>query len=170
MRYHLRGVVRASFLYCQRPAWAGVAGPDKRCAVLGTRSASTFAGVTGAVLARSAYVPLNPRHPCERLSHMINTAWADALVVDENSFLRAQDLLGRVQRPLIILLPDAATSPDWAVALPQHRFLCRRDLGQCNLKDIGSGESGGRRVFAVHFRQRRPRKASSYGSAMWRLI
>jgi amino acid adenylation domain-containing protein len=103
--------------------------PPRRCAILGARSLSAFAGVLGAVLARSAYVPLNPRHPPERLAATMRAAEPDALVLDERAATVAPELLALVERPLQVVMPEAASVPDWARGLPRHRFLCRGDLG-----------------------------------------
>lgn len=115
-------------------AEAGLAGPDRRCAILGARSISAFAGVIGAVLARSAYVPLNPRHSFERLVHVLEVAEADMLVVDEKSTAIAREMLGLVQRRILVLMPDAPIPPAWTATLPQHQFLCRPDLERRGLE------------------------------------
>lgn len=119
---------------------AGVAGPAERCAILGARSVSAFAGVAGAVLAGSTYVPLNPRHPHERLAHVLKAAEADALVVDERSAAPLRHLLDSAKRRILVLMPDAPAPPDWAATLPRHSFLCRRDLGRRGFEGIRPGE------------------------------
>lgn len=101
----------------------------RRCAILGARSLSAFAGILGALFARSTYVPLNPRHPRERLLLALEASEADALVVDGAATELARHLLAEIpHRRLLVLMPEAAAVPDWATDLPQHRFLCRRDL------------------------------------------
>ncbi|MBW8268685.1 amino acid adenylation domain-containing protein [Caldovatus aquaticus] len=109
-------------------AEAGLAGPGRRCAVLGARSLSAFAGVAGALLAGSAYVPLNPRHPAARLAQALAAAEADALVVDVRSAAAAREPLGLTRHPVLVLMPDAPAPPAWGATLPHHRFLCGRDL------------------------------------------
>jgi len=108
----------------------GEAEVPRRCAILGGRSLSAFAGVLGAALAGCVYAPLNPRHPPERLAAMLAAADADALVLDDRAAARARELLAAMERPLLVLMPEAATVPDWARTLTRHRFLCRGDLEQ----------------------------------------
>lgn len=125
------------------------AGGPRRCAILGERSLSTFAGVLGALFARFTYVPLNPRHPRERLLLTLAASEAGALVVDGARMELARDLLASAPRRLLVLLPDAAAVPDWVAALPQHRFLCRRDLERYGPGDIpvGSPDDGAYLLF-----------------------
>ncbi|WP_160936200.1 amino acid adenylation domain-containing protein [Teichococcus coralli] len=118
---------------------AQLAGPARRCAVLGARSIGAFTGVAAAALARSAWVPLNPRHPAERLAHVAHAAEVDALVIDEQSDALAGELLARLDRPLHVFLPDRSSPPDWARRLPQHVFLCRGDLAPPVLDGLGGG-------------------------------
>lgn len=112
-----------------------------RCAVLAARSLTAFAGVVGALLARQAYVPLNPRHPAERLAFAVETADAAAVVVDERSMEAAGELLARMERPLTVIMPDAVRAPDWARGLRQHRFHCRGDLEGSAVEGAAPGRS-----------------------------
>jgi len=120
---------------------AGLAGPTRRCAVLGARSVGSFTGVAAAALARSAWVPLNPRHPPERLAHVIEAAAVDVLVVDQASVPLAREPLARLERPLWVLMPDLSVPPDWATSLPRHVFLCRGDLAPPALAGLGGGDA-----------------------------
>jgi amino acid adenylation domain-containing protein len=99
-----------------------------RCAILGNRSLTAFAGILGSLLARATYVPLNPRHPRDHLTAVLAASEADVLIIDERSANRGRELLDCSPRRLFVLLPDAAVVPSWAAALPQHRILCRSDL------------------------------------------
>ena len=106
----------------------GRAARQCRCAILGSRSVSVYLGIIGAAMAHAVYIPLNPRHPRERLRFMLAAADVDAIVVDRDAIERARDLLRDIVRPVLVLLPDAASVPDWAITLDRHRFLCARDL------------------------------------------
>jgi acyl-CoA synthetase (AMP-forming)/AMP-acid ligase II len=110
---------------------APTAARNKHCAILAARSMPAYAGVMGSALAGAVYVPLNPRYPLERLLYMLTAAEADAIVIDQTSTHRARSVLEAVGHPLRVLLPDATSAPDWATALPTHRFLCRDDLEAC---------------------------------------
>jgi len=113
----------------------------RRCAILGERSLASFSAVAGALLARFTYVPLNPRHPRERLLIALAASEASALVVDGARMEFARDLLASTPRQLLVLLPDAASVPDWAATQPRHRFLCRRDLERYGPGDIPAAAS-----------------------------
>src|SRR5713101_8116665 len=51
-------------------------------AVFGSRSATSFAGVLGALLRGHGYVPLNPRFPTERNRSIIDRSGCRSVVVD----------------------------------------------------------------------------------------
>jgi amino acid adenylation domain-containing protein len=55
----------------------------QRVAVLASRSLGTYLGVLGTSWCGAAYVPLNPKHPTERLISILSTVRPDALVLDE---------------------------------------------------------------------------------------
>ncbi|HEX4173113.1 MAG TPA: amino acid adenylation domain-containing protein [Acetobacteraceae bacterium] len=119
-------VALASQIACSL-AGSGLGPGNARCGILANRSLTAFAGILGALLAGSAYVPLNPAHPTERLSSVLKSADVDALIVDGSAAESAADLLSTSQ-PLRVLLPQATSVPDWAVRAPQHRYFCRGDL------------------------------------------
>lgn len=108
-------------------AIAATAGPRRRCAILGARSLTAFTGVLGALLARCAYVPLNPRHPPARLLAVLRAAGAETIVVDEAAMPLARAIAEAAPRRLTLLMPEAAAAPDWAARLP-HRVLARAAL------------------------------------------
>jgi D-alanine--poly(phosphoribitol) ligase subunit 1 len=115
-------------------------GAGSRCVILGSRSMSAFTGLLGAVLARCTYVPVNPRHPVARLTSLLVVAGAKALIVDGNAEAVARDVLGRLERGILVVLPDAAIMPDWTVSMPWHRFLCRSDLCQAGISGLPAGD------------------------------
>jgi amino acid adenylation domain-containing protein len=118
---------------------AGLGGGGERCAVLGNRGLIDFAGVLGASLARATFVPLNVRHPPQRLVQSVHDAGASALVVDNRHVDNARTLLEAVARPVLVLLPDCLAAPDWAARLLRHRFLCRGELARTDAEGIGQG-------------------------------
>jgi amino acid adenylation domain-containing protein len=118
----------------------GLSDGTARCAILGNRGLVDFAGVLGAVLARYAYVPLNSRHPPQRLAQIMREADAQALVADQNHLDHARSLLDAVPQPVLVMLPDEITVPDWATSMPRHRFLCRGDLSQPAIGEVGPGD------------------------------
>ena len=112
-----------------------------RCAILGNRGLIDFAGILGALLARCTYVPLNARHPPQRLSQIMNDAGAQALVVDRNHLDHARLLLEAVAQRVLVLLPDSAVVPDWAATMTRHRFLCSTDLGPADPGGLAPGNT-----------------------------
>ena len=108
---------------------AGLNDGRARCAILGSRKLIDFVGVVGASMARCAYVPLNSRHPSQRLAQIMRDAEAQALVVDRNHLAHARAVLQDTPHSVLVLLPDSSSAPDWAIHT-RHRFLPEADLPQ----------------------------------------
>jgi len=106
---------------------AGLGDGSARCAVLGSRKLIDFAGVAGASMARCTYVPLNARHPVQRLAQIMRDAEAQAMVVDRNHLAHARAVLEETPHSVLVLLPDSPAAPDWGPDT-HHRFLSRDDL------------------------------------------
>jgi D-alanine--poly(phosphoribitol) ligase subunit 1 len=115
---------------------AGFADGLARCAILGSRGLIDFAGILGALFARCTYVPLHVRRPLAMLARMLEEADASALVVGRKHLDCARRLLSTVPGELLVLLPDSSAVPDWAPAMPQHRFLTRSDLSPCGIDEL----------------------------------
>ncbi len=107
---------------------AGHANGEARCAILGSRGLIDYAGILGAAFARCTYVPLNVRHPAQRLTQVMRDADVQSLIVGRNHLDESRVLLESVSHPLLVLLPDTISAPDWAAPMTQHRFQCRGDL------------------------------------------
>jgi D-alanine--poly(phosphoribitol) ligase subunit 1 len=99
-----------------------------QCGLLVNRTATAYTAVLASSLAGSAYVPLNPRCSRERLRDMVLSSAIDTLIVDHNAEAAAGPLLESVARPLTVLLPDAAATPDWARRAPRHWYIRRPDI------------------------------------------
>ncbi|SRR6266568_1179730 len=99
-----------------------------RCALLVDRTAAAYVALLGTLMAGLAYVPLNPRVPDERLLDMMMLSGADVIIVDRRCVAVAERVLTSCPRPLVVILPDFTTPPDWAAKLRRHRFLCRSDI------------------------------------------
>jgi amino acid adenylation domain-containing protein len=74
-------------------------------AVFGSRSATAFAGVLGALLSGHGYVPLNPRFPALRNRDMLERAGCTAMIVDQASVAAADEVVEGLE-PLLLVLPD----------------------------------------------------------------
>ena len=119
---------------------AGLGAGTARCAVLGSRRLGDFVGILGALLARCIYVPLNARHPPQRLAQIMRDAEAQALVVDHDHLDHARAVLRDTPHPVLVLLADSPAVPDWAAATP-HRFLSRDDLPRPGSENLPRGNS-----------------------------
>src|SRR5260370_11117020 len=82
--------------------------------ILASRTVSAYTGLLGALLAGDAYVPLNPRFPRDRLLAILDASQATIVVVDGRGTAVARELAEQVSRPLVFVLPDLTTPPDWA--------------------------------------------------------
>lgn len=91
--------------------------------VFASRSVTAFAGVLAALLRGHGYVPLNPKFPAERSRVMLERAGCGALVVDRGATARLDELLDGIERPLLIVLPDAEDVTEHAARWPLHRFV-----------------------------------------------
>ena len=127
---------------------AGLGDGSARCAVLGSRKLTDFAGIAGALMARCTYVPLNARHPPQRLAQIMCEAAAQALVVDRNHLAHARAVLEDTPHSVLVLLPDSSSVPDWAMGMP-HQFLSQGDLTQpcVDVLPAGSPEDGAYLLF-----------------------
>jgi amino acid adenylation domain-containing protein len=92
-------------------------------AVLAQRSVTAFAGVLGALLRGHGYVPLNPTFPAPRSAAMLERSGCRAVVVDAGAEAHLEQILGGIERPLVVLLPDREDAADWAARWPRHRFV-----------------------------------------------
>lgn len=99
-----------------------------QCGLLVNRTPTAYIGVLASLMTGSAYVPLNPQFPRDRLRDVLLSSAVDTLIVDHASAATAGPLLERAPRPLTALLPDAAARPDWTLRTPQHRYMTRDDI------------------------------------------
>jgi len=75
----------------------------RRTAVLADRSFWSYAGILGAVLAGHAYVPLNPRHPIQRLADVLRRADVSAVIMNQASLVEYQALLDGSPRCQVVV-------------------------------------------------------------------
>jgi D-alanine--poly(phosphoribitol) ligase subunit 1 len=98
-----------------------------QCGLLVNRSLSAYAAILASLMLGSAYVPLNPRFPLDRLRQILLSSAVDTLIVDRYSAASAGPLLESFPRPLTVLLPDAMR-PEWPLLGPRHQYLTRDDI------------------------------------------
>lgn len=97
--------------------------------LLANRSRTAYAGVLAALSSGRGYVPLNPKHPVDRLRRVLTVSDVDIMIAGREGYGPLRDLLASSPRPLTVLLPDAGpgdfTVPPTTTA---HRFLTAPDL------------------------------------------
>jgi D-alanine--poly(phosphoribitol) ligase subunit 1 len=103
-------------------------GPTQ-CGLLVNRTPTAYTAVLASLMVGSAYVPLNPQFPRDRLRDTLLSSAVDTLIVDRHSAAAAGPLLESVSRPLTVLAPDAAES-EWPTRGPRHQYLARADIEQ----------------------------------------
>jgi amino acid adenylation domain-containing protein len=79
-------------------------------AVFGSRSASVFAGILGALWAGNGYVPLNPSFPLDRCREMLLRSGARTLVVDGEREASVAELLAGVADPPTVIAADSVAT------------------------------------------------------------
>src|SRR6185436_3435358 len=102
------GLVRRANGLAHRLRALGV-GPESRVAVLTDRSAESIVGVLGVLAAGSAYVPLDPSHPAERLAFLLADATVRALVAPPALLARASEVAAELP---IVATDDAAPAAE----------------------------------------------------------
>ena len=95
-------------------------------AVLGQRTASSFAGILGAACAGHGYVPVLPTYPAARVATILQRAGARSLVLDAASAAILPEVLDRTPRPITVLSLDAPLDP--GLAGGRHVLLGPADL------------------------------------------
>ena len=89
----------------------GVA-PGDRVGILAPKSAAAVIGVYGALKAGACYVPLDPKAPAGRLSHIVRDSGAAVIVADEAKAPQAAALAGSLPRPRGVVVASAAGRPE----------------------------------------------------------
>ena len=89
----------------------GVA-PGDRVGILAPKSAAAVIGVYGALKAGACYVPLDPKAPAGRLSHIIRDSGAAVIVADEARTSQAVTLAITVPQPPGIVVASIPGRPE----------------------------------------------------------
>ena len=89
----------------------GVA-PGDRVGILAPKSAAAVIGVYGALKAGACYVPLDPKAPARRLSHIVRDSGAAVIVADEARTSQATALAGAVPRPPGVVVASVPGRPE----------------------------------------------------------
>jgi amino acid adenylation domain-containing protein len=89
----------------------GVA-PGDRVGVLASKSAAAVIGLYGTLKAGTCYVPLDPKAPAGRLSHIVRDSGATVIVADEARTSQAADLADAVPRPTGVVVVGVHGRPE----------------------------------------------------------
>ena len=92
-------------------------------AVFAQRSATAFAGVLACLFRGHGYVPLNPGFPAERTRRMLERAGCRSVIVDAAAADGLDEVLTGIDRPLVLLLPDAPEARRVVTRWPQHTLI-----------------------------------------------
>lgn len=76
-----------------------------RVGVFGNKSYEVYVGVLASLFSGATYVPLNQKFPKERTLSMIKQADLDAIIVDNQSFGKLKELVGSLEKQLVVLCP-----------------------------------------------------------------
>ena len=120
-----------------------------QCGLLVNRTPTAYTAVLATLMTGSAYVPLNPRFPRDRLRDVLLSSAVDTLIVDHRSVAAAGPLLESVPRPLTVLLADTAVRPDWALRSPHHRYVTRADIETAAPAEPASDHSTGHGAYLL---------------------
>ena len=117
----------------------------RRTAVLANRHLWSYVGIVGTLLAGHAYVPLNPRHPIDRLRSILHRADIGALVLDQQALQALRPLI-MTHPPMTVIVPDGSM-PDWWRICRDHRFVGAADLRYDPCEAAGAPEDGAYLLF-----------------------
>src|ERR1700722_9348449 len=97
----------------------GVA-PGDRVGILAPKSAAAVLGIYGVLKAGACYVPLDPKAPTGRPSHIVRDSGAAVNVADKARAPQAAALAGAVSRPRGVVVASVPGRPEGeeAVAVP----------------------------------------------------
>jgi amino acid adenylation domain-containing protein len=98
-----------------------------QCGLLVNRTSTAYASVLASLLVGSAYVPLNPKFPRDRVREVLSSSAVDIIIVDHRSVAIVERLLESFPRPLTVLLPDS-NLPVWAGRSHGHRYIARSEI------------------------------------------
>lgn len=79
---------------------------------------------------RHAYVALTPIQPIGRSQAIVAQSQPTVLIADSACLQGVPTLLQKLEKPIVVLLPDQKETPRWAMDFPQHVFLNKTQLNR----------------------------------------
>jgi amino acid adenylation domain-containing protein len=101
-------------------------GAGQLTGVLARRSVTTYAGLLAALLRGHGYVPLNPKHPRDRVGSIIERTELSSILVDERGEKLLPDLVS--EEPRLWVLPHRDDVSDLTERWPSHRWIGRGEM------------------------------------------
>jgi amino acid adenylation domain-containing protein len=99
-----------------------------QCGLWVSRTPTAYTGLLASLMVGSAYVPLNPRIPCDRLRDILSASAIDTVIIDHRSAAAAVQLLKGSPRRLTVLLPDTTAPEEWLRHAPGHQYITQVDI------------------------------------------
>jgi amino acid adenylation domain-containing protein len=100
------------------------AGTNRLAGLLANRSLAAYTGILATLHSGRGYVPLNPKHPVQRLARVLRQSDVSVVIAGAEGYAPLRELLEGAEHPLTVILPDVApgdfTLPSSARA---HRVL-----------------------------------------------
>src|SRR5213593_3165885 len=87
---------------------AGVRSETRLVGLLANRSRTAYTGLLAALASGRGYVPLNPKHPVDRLRKVLALSDVDVVIAGREGYAQLHELLTTSPRALTVILPDAA--------------------------------------------------------------
>lgn len=110
---------------------AGVRSDAQLVGLLANRSRTAYAGALAVLASGRGYVPLNPKHPVDRLRKVLTLSEVDVVIAGREGYAGLRELLVGSARPLTVVLPDAGPGDFTAPPTMQpHRFVTAAELAR----------------------------------------
>ena len=106
------------------------AGAGDLVGILAARTHTAYRGVLAALATGRGYVPLNPKHPEERLARVVAVSGLRTIVAGREGYPRLATVLAGASEPVTVMLPDEVEIPEfWAAAeFARHRAVLAPEI------------------------------------------
>lgn len=128
------------------------AGPDRRVALLLPRSEDMVVALFAVFAAHSAYVPIDPEHPQDRISHMLAVSEPAVILTDSSLVDRLPEHLRTAPSTVLLDLSRDAIDDASGAAVTDDDRGAHTDLDQLAYVIFTSGSTGRPKGVAVPYR------------------
>jgi amino acid adenylation domain-containing protein len=98
-------------------------GSKPLAAFLAHRCLTAYASVLGILASGKGYVPLHPKFPVQRTQKMLELSGVDLVIVDPSAISILRELLGRIDTPLTVILPEDVPIDELSGDHSRHKFV-----------------------------------------------